>query len=125
MLFSIAAFAQGNLQFNRAFLVEHSFAVPINTLAPYSDISITVPAGKVWKIESVMANMYFGNGTISTTAGVLLNNRSLFHGGVVAAFPIWLPEGTYTMRVMYTSNTGYTNSTAYGSLSGIEFNVTP
>ncbi len=127
-LFTALAFAikaQGNLQFNRVFLVENSFTIPINILGPFSDVSITVPAGKVWKIESVMASIYNGNGSISTSVAVLLNNKSLYQGEVMASFPVWLPEGTYTLRLVYTSNTGSTNNVAYGGISGIEFNVTP
>lgn len=122
---SFAAKAQGNLQFNRVFLVEHSFTVPINILGPFSEISVTVPAGKVWKIESVMASIYNANGSLSTSVALLLNNKSLYQGGVVAEFPVWLPEGTYTLRLVYTSNTGSTNNVAYSGISGIEFNVTP
>ena len=123
-IFSVVK-AQGNLQFNRVFLVEHSFIVPINILGPFSEISFTVPAGKVWKVESVMANLYNSNGSLSTSMAVMINNKSLYHIGVMASFPIWLPEGTYTLRLAYTSNTGLTNNTAYGGISGIEFNVIP
>lgn len=125
MIIATTAFAQGNLQFNRAFLVEHSFVVPINVLGPYSEISVTVPAGKVWKLESVMASVQNANATISTTLAVMLNNKNLYIAGTPTAFPVWLPEGTYTLRLTYTSNTGVANNVAYAGLSGIEFNVTP
>lgn len=125
LLFSTAVFAQGNLQFNRAFLVEHSFVVPINVLGPFSEISITVPAGKVWKLESVIATLQNSNGSIGTTMAVMINNKSLYASGTAAPFPVWLPEGTYTLRLTYTSNTGLANNVVYGGVSGIEFNVIP
>lgn len=125
LMFAWVGFAQGNLQFNRVVLVEHSFVVPTNVLAPFSEISVTVPAGKVWKLESVIANLQNSNGSISTSLSVLINNKCLYNGGSYSPFPVWLPEGTYTLRLMYTSNTGLSNNVVYGGVSGIEFNVTP
>ena len=125
-LFSLVN-AQGNLQFNRVFLVEQSFVVPSNVSSPFIEQTITVPAGKVWKIESVMANYSYnigGNLGVGSTVAVLLNKKTLYQGGVMAAFPIWLPEGTYTLRYVFTSNTGAIGSEVYGGITGIEFNVT-
>jgi len=127
ILLTFAALGQGNLQFNRVFLVEQSFVVPTNVSSPFSEQTITVPAGKVWKIETVMANYSFnisGNLGVGSQVAVLLDRKTLYQGGVMAAFPIWLPEGTYTLRYVYTSNTGSTGSEVYGGISGIEFNVT-
>ncbi len=123
----VVANAQGNLEFNRVFLVEQSFVVPTNVSSPFSEQTITVPAGKVWKIESVMANYSFNVGSnlgVGSTVAVLLNRKTLYQAGVMAEFPIWLPEGTYTLRYVYTSNTGSVGSEIYGGISGIEFNVT-
>lgn len=108
--------AQGNLQFNQVKLV---------TTAQ------TVPAGKVWKVESCTYNggaaFYVNNGAISTVYGlmsIVVNGViipvSIYVGGNSSSFsnahsfPMWLPAGS-------TIATG-TNA---AFVSVIEFNVVP
>lgn len=114
-----AAQAQGNLQFNQVKLV--------------STIE-TVPAGKIWKVESVLYNTpIVGNGnatiafSIGTDASILINGTSIVtrssrgvntsQGGAYYSvwditLPLWLPSGTTL-----------SSSTGVGNVSVIEFNV--
>lgn len=108
--FSQQAFAQGNLQFNQV----------INyTLVGGTAQSFTVPAGKVWKIESVAMDY-------TNTPNIYLRTPA---NQIVASFftsssynnplPYWLSSG-------YTGNFYLSNSSTYrGSVSIIEFNVVP
>jgi hypothetical protein len=112
--------AQGNLQFNQAKLV--------------STVE-TVPAGKVWKVESVLYSQVIQQGAINNlatyhdNAQILINGNSLsirsvrqVDGGSGGKsgfvwevnYPIWLPSGTTLAAgggVIY--------------LSVIEFNIQP
>ena len=98
------AFSQGNLQFNQVLLVDNNL--------------VTVPAGKVWKIENIIfeAVPYFqansGSGTCSPCNGstqlwsnyttqicqvgasnpIVINGIKAISGS--ASSPVWLPAGT-------------------------------
>jgi hypothetical protein len=108
--FSKQASAQGNLQFNQV----------INyTIVGSTPFTFTVPAGKVWKIETVAVEY-------TNTPNVYLRNSS---NQILATFyssasynnplPYWLSSG-------YTGNFFLSNSSTYrGSVSIIEFNVVP
>jgi hypothetical protein len=124
-----AAKAQGNLQFNQVIFLEKSIVLPANISSSFTEQSITVPAGKVWKIESVMASFFQNTATpnpsFSTSGTVMLNKKIIFSTGNVASFPIWLPEGTYTIRYIYNNSTSGSINELYGAISAIEFNVIP
>lgn len=133
MVVTAAAFAQGNLQFNRVFIVETDFAVPNTNFYHSTDLSFTVPAGKVWKIESAHGTYENDNSTnLSYNAFVqVMIDKKLIHyynsGGLSVAgsyLPMWLPEGTYTLEVVMSSG-GSVGHHIYGGFTGIEFNVTP
>jgi hypothetical protein len=125
-------YSQGNLQFNQ--VVVTPFSSPFaagqqsTVLRAANPSSITVPAGKVWKIES--ACMTAGDATskfVNPGDYLFLDNFLLWgtigNGAVPAdiTFPIWLSAGTYNLRVTYTSaNNSYT-----GAISAIEFNIIP
>jgi hypothetical protein len=107
--FSQQAFAQGNLQFNQVIL----FTVPQNTT-----VTFTVPAGKVWKIESVGVG-----GTGSTS--LLLRDASantiayLYGSSNPAQLPFWLPSA-------FSGSFQSTGTNPYRDVvSIIEFNVVP
>jgi hypothetical protein len=108
LFISMGFFAQGNLQFNQVLNVEYS---SIGT-------SVTVPAGKTWKIEGCMissTNSY----SCMTINGVTYFMRQ--HNTSSSAwdnFPFWLTEGK-------TINFGSNCSGASGIVSIIEFNVVP
>jgi hypothetical protein len=115
--FSLSVFGQGTLQFNRVLLVEQS--------------DLTVPAGKVWKVESYTPSSTYGlhSGTpqnhlilinsqsriVGMSAGFNVNYSGGTHGsGQFSSFPMWLPAGTILRA-----------STNVSQLSVIEFNVIP
>jgi hypothetical protein len=128
-LWAFIAKAQGNLQFNQVIFLEKSIVLPANISSSFTEQSITVPAGKVWKIESVMASFFQNTATpnpsFSTSGTVMLNKKIIFSTSNVASFPIWLPEGTYTIRYIYNNSTSGSINELYGAISAIEFNVIP
>jgi hypothetical protein len=114
---SAFVFGQGTLQFNRVLLVEQ--------------VDQTVPAGKVWKVESYTPSSSYGihTGTpqnhvilvnsqsriVGMSAGYNINYNGGAHGsGTFSSFPMWLPAGSILRA-----------STNVSQLSVIEFNVIP
>ena len=124
--------AQGNLQFNDVKNIEitgttspfdPNIGVPISTIG-----TITVPTGKVWKIESTSVkennlNSLAGNGSFV----LLLNNHvaySTYQGNSGFPFvflPIWLSAGSYQVKI----SSGAPQINTIASISAIEFNITP
>jgi hypothetical protein len=99
--------AQGNLQFNQVILFD---------MASGATPTITVPPGKVWKIETAST----ANGA---NAGIQIRNSSvqaialLSTSTTAASYPFWLPSGF---------SGSFLNSAAVRScVSIIEFNVVP
>ena len=94
--------AQGNLQFNQVLVLDGNQNAP----------TYTVPAGKVWKVESA---------TISSGSGYLAlsingSSASIFtyaNGG--NNLPFWVPGGTLIGFYIYQT----------GKVSILEFNVIP
>lgn len=101
--------AQGNLQFNQVINMAFSGA---NTTP------VTVPAGKVWKLENCMLNTSSNNYVHMLYNGVYYNMRQQVSGANNGNFPFWLSAGT---SVTFGGNGGG----AGGMLSIIEFNVIP
>ena len=101
--------AQGNLQFNQVIMYD---------MAGSAAQAITIPAGKVWKIESV------GNSGVTNPAIYLRNAAAqpfCFLGYATSTYaaqlPFWLPSG-------FTGS--FLNGNASrGCVSIIEFNVVP
>ena len=121
VLFLLGSFyAQGNLQFNQVVTV--------------STTTMTVPAGKVWKIESyseseVTFNSNYSSGCINVNYHrplVINNNNYYFFGNMATAssganyittgnkLPIWLKSGDQ-IRTVCSSDFA----------SAIEFNIIP
>jgi hypothetical protein len=121
LVFFSVLHAQGNLQFNQVKLV--------------STVE-TVPAGKIWKVESILySTAIVGNGnatiafSIGTDASILVNGVNTVtrstrgvntsQGGAYytvwdIALPIWLPAGSTL-----------SSSTGVSSISVVEFNLIP
>ena len=126
--FSSTSFAQGNLQFNQVIFLEYTSAVP--AYSTYTAGVITVPAGKVWKVEH--ANVYLVSGYPRTEYGgwsLFLNNTLIYRSKgasnaihLVDSFPLWLPAGTYNFVI---GNEGSGPDNMNSSLNAIEFNVVP
>jgi hypothetical protein len=94
--------AQGNLQFNQ--------------VLTYSGNSVnspiwTVPAGKVWKIESAVCFNYTGTTTFRVNNFIVLYNNS-------NSQPIWLKAGDSCQMGASSASSSY-------FLSIVEFNVIP
>jgi hypothetical protein len=121
---SATTFAQGNLQFNQVINDEYTGLV-ITTGSTLG--TLTVPAGKVWKIEfvSFTSNTNPSYPSVHSSGGtqVFINNYNIYagyNGAGTIHFPLWLSEGGYPVKARQSSNG---NSTL--SISAIEFNVIP
>ena len=127
VLISLSVSAQGNLQFNQ--VINYSISGAWAT-SEYTVGTITVPSGKVWKIESSSLNNNNALSGLPTQAlgsdGV--SSISIGTNTVFGAYnpsnnwlPVWLSAGTYDV-VGRTTASGQ-NMTI--SFSAIEFNVVP
>jgi hypothetical protein len=106
----IGAFkAQGNLQFNQ---VINTAFTGTNTTA------VTVPAGKVWKIESCMLSSVSNSYAYMLYNGVYYNMRQQLSSAHNVNFPFWLASGT---TVTFGGNGGGSG----GMVSILEFNIIP
>jgi len=100
--------AQGNLQFNQ--IINLPFAVSNTT-------PVTVPAGKIWKIESCMLSTTGNSYALMQYNGVNYNLRQQQTSTNLANFPFWLASGS---SVIFGANGG-----SGGFVSIIEFNIVP
>lgn len=125
-LFTIS-FAQGNLQFNQVIL--HEFTANFGGWSINTTSTITVPAGKVWKIEhceawtqSTMRSSTAGSFSLYLGNTIVKHYKGTTEGLTPDRFPIWLPAGTYDVII---SNENSGTYTYVGTISAIEFNVIP
>ena len=93
---------QGNLQFNQIVIV--------------SSVNQTVPAGKVWKLESCMLTSSGNSYALMLYNGALYNMRQQLTSTQVATFPFWLSSG---------ASVTFGTSSSGGILSILEFNIVP
>lgn len=119
LLFSMASYAQGNLQFNQVLTYTGNVAGSSNGPAS-SPILYTVPSGKVCKIEAM--------GICGGASGIYLNINSIDYinqitigcgSGSTIHETIWLKAGDI---IKYTNNNGISKSYI---LSMIEYNIVP
>lgn len=129
LLISLSLNAQGNLQFNQVVLIQATASASSNTNTTLQ--SVSVPAGKVWKIEhaSLIQDPNGNRATSALSCDMYLDNvlvigheNNARDGNKPNPFPLWLPEGTYQLTVYQATGLTLTYS---GSLSAIEFNVVP
>jgi hypothetical protein len=139
-------YSQGNLQFNQVIYQTLTGNLPnTGTSAPeytFQTLVITVPAGKVWKIETSTCHTVQGTnnetrigGTSSSDNIVLFldqdvlsysfNTNTLISMISPSNLPLWLPSGNYTLKLIGKCQSQYASYTAYGSLHAIEFNIIP
>jgi len=120
--FSLFLNAQNELEFNK--VINEKITGSGGSISK----SVTVPAGKVWKITAASAGYKSGSaGTFIGTSllAFTLNDFSLFYrtGNSIESpaqsFPFWLPAGTYTMKLYCTNS----NFSLVGTISVLEFNV--
>jgi hypothetical protein len=125
--------AQGNLQFNQ---ILRPTVTGINIVGyGKSSTSITIPPGKIWKIESsdvycytstYPENLYWSNSFCLRLGGQLVSNiTDNFWGLIKPQFPIWLPAGNYNLTLFETSGSNFSNTTIVGLINVIEFNIIP
>ena len=112
-------YSQGNLQFNQVVSLSQSFSGTSggsNTFN-YTSSPITVPSGKVWKVEKISVNG--GN----NGSGVRINNLHSLSVSDANTGPIWL-KASDELKV-YTAC--FSCNSLFGSyfLSILEFNIIP
>jgi len=117
-------FAQGNLQFNQVVTYTGTGSGSFS----YSSPSWTVPAGKVWKVESASPNVANAPVTraININAGSSWGNFALMTASqetTISPFPIWLKAGDQ-IQLQAAGNCCSTTSFSY-AISILEFNVVP
>jgi hypothetical protein len=133
---SSVSYGQGNLQFNQ--VLSPSITVGIQPPGQIITSAITVPSGKVWKVESSSFSrveptipgyrLTIWGGTTNQT--FYLDDYTVCTylapsiGFIEPKFPIWLSEGTHTLRMINHSSSSNA-SPATGTLSVIEFNIIP
>ncbi len=115
---SSTSFGQGNLQFNQVINGE------ITALVDYDLTTmgtITVPTGKVWKVESVSMRYFDGAWATVSNATAWINKHHVWDPGlnIPSILPLWLSPGTYTISAVGS------NETIDFTYSVIEFNVIP
>ena len=110
--------AQGNLQFNQVTSVTIT-----GNLSAMSSITtnVTVPAGKVWKIQSASSGYYSSTVYMRDASGNFLATLYSSNLGYRVNFPYWLPSGFTGDFIRY----GNTGSGPKSTVSIIEFNVIP
>lgn len=148
-LFSVLCtliYSQGNLQFNQV-IYQTLTGVSANTGTSAPDITfqtldITVPFGKVWKIETASCKTELGLNNETKIGGnnsndnififldqdilcYVINSNNLVGFISQTHLPLWLPSGTYTLRLKGKCAGQYSKYTAYGSIHAIEFNIIP
>lgn len=120
--------AQGTLQFNRV-VAAVTASGSQTASAPFSVGTVTIPAGKVWKVEMAAMESYsstVGDYVLTTSSGhfIRFGDIPVFYGsstGNVLTMPIWLPAGTYDIRICIYGASGQWRA----SYSAIEFNIVP
>jgi hypothetical protein len=127
LFFSLSGIhAQGNLQFNR--VINLKYTAVCSSSVNTNVASITVPADKVWKIESasICQNLpYYSirdNTSLYIDGQLLVQNTNPSNLFIFSSCPIWLSPGTYPLIV---SNANTSSFAVLTSLSIIEFNVVP
>lgn len=128
LLFAVGMNAQGNLQFNQVKYIPLTVTQSGTSLYTDATTVITVPANKVWKIESITSCVYnpsINSLSFSVGGRVVIDNRLVFDANTnpVPIFPYWLPAGTY--NIVHKSHSLTNGTTYYGAVSAIEFNVVP
>jgi len=122
--FALGIWSQGNLQFNQVVTYTGSGSGSFS----YNSPTWTVPAGKVWKVESASPNL--GNAAVTravnVNSGVDWGSYRLTSSGQdlsVSPFPIWLKAGDQ-VQLHASGNCCSTTNFSY-AISVVEFNIVP
>jgi len=145
LIISLTSFSQGNLQFNQVL----TFSRTINTTnyistsynngatyayVTFTDTTLTVPTGKIWKVEKMDGNLtisnpngYNGGGATNGIGSLMINNAHKI--SVSQAYGvIWLKAGDIINMVVTNAGGGYSGSNNFTAtytnfLSILEFNI--
>lgn len=136
LFLAISMYAQGNMQFNQVKRFTYSGTVSTylgSTGDPVTLASVTVPSGKVWKIESgsiFSSYSYNGMKMYTNDMALFIDNQIISMGESVfsntmlrnatTSLPIWLGAGTYTISY-YCGNSSASSYKA--AISALEFNI--
>lgn len=104
------------LQFNQAKFIE----ISVSNSPADTSISFEVPSEKVLKIESAHLSERDYSLHLFLNNTLLVSVSGHTYTGTPSSFPIWLPEGTYSLRLQVTAPGG-----AQGNISGVEYNIVP
>lgn len=128
-------YAQGNLQFNQVILWKLNSKIVYGAGTYGYDWliqgTITVPIGKVWRIDAAGYNKPTTMHWALTLDNFLLFSRKQSPGGGIVNhldinFPIWLPSGTYNYVASAAGGSSYSTIVYDGSSASIvEFNIIP
>jgi len=115
--------AQGTLQFNRVVLTELSGLDNVRTVATST---LTVDADKVLKVEYISySTIHVIDGLKSGGSVKLFIDNMNLGNGTAGLFPVWLPAGTYTLKLIQDNSPSNDGHIFIGFLSALEFNVIP
>lgn len=136
LTFASTMFAQGNMQFNQIKRLAYSGTVSsyFNSNGdPVTLASVSVPAGKVWKIESGSIFGSWSNSGVkmlTSDMALFVDNQIVYLGessyssamqrNSSTSAPIWLGPGTYSFSY-YCGNSLASSYKAV--ISAIEFNI--
>ncbi len=140
LFLSIKASAQGNLQFNQVINVNLSGVVNTGVSGNIliQTLNVTVPANKVWKIES--ATTRINSSTTSPIYGLSPSNKPyVFLDNNLIGFlnlgtsvlvtsvsmPLWISSGSHTIQLVVDISNSNSLQQVYGMVSALEFNVVP
>jgi hypothetical protein len=116
LLFSIATYAQGNLQFNQVLTFSGTLQWGSSTATLY-----TVPIGKTCKIEAMGLSGYTNSTALNINNVMYVNYVQSGQAPAVVKETIWLKAGD---QIKFTySPSGYTIQTHPYFLSMIEYNI--
>lgn len=130
---SLGLFSQGNLQFNQVIQLsgtERVTGLTGSVSTGWKNVStITIPDGKVWKIES--ADMSVWDDNRSFASGGLQKGSIQFGDFVLYKFsgnhyihqkwPIWLKSGSYQLKLVNGESTD--SSSLHYQIFALEFNI--
>ncbi len=141
LLLGVKASAQGNLQFNQVINVNLSGVVNTGVSGNIliQTLNVTVPANKVWKIESATTRINSSTASPITGLSASANRSYIFLDNNLIGFiyqntsvlvtsvsmPLWISSGSHTVQLVVDISSSGSLQQVYGLISALEFNVVP
>ncbi|MCB9230750.1 MAG: hypothetical protein H6581_03765 [Bacteroidia bacterium] len=132
LLFLLVTFAYAQtLEFSQVINVGNTYSRPNSTTNIFDSVTVVIPAGKVWKVESARMNYsYLSSGvryySLNGSDYISINGAIIYVASSTNTsftYPIWYPAGTYTFKAR--SSISGTSYQVTWLVSAIEFNVVP